>query len=432
MLDDPLPLIDELHGRYGDVVELRGPMLRLLLLAHPADIEQLLVGHARATTKGPTLQQVRRGMGRNLFTLEGDEHAQRRRLLTPIFRARDIEPHARWHLQRARSTAEGWTAGEPVDVSAAMDSLVLSAMAHVVLGRPHGDEARLLQQLVHESVELTPRLLDPAFAIKARAWPPHARPIDRVVERWDELCDQLVERARRTPPDPDAPVDVLHRLLEGHGAGSALLDDDAAVREELRGLLMAAHETTSLALAWTLHELARAPHVQAAVAAQVRTVVGNGRVELGHAPELGLVRAAFDEALRTHGGTFIPRGVEQDLRLDHAGITVPAGYELLASMWRVHRDARFWEKPEEFRPERFLEPDPERPRFAYFPFGGGRRTCIGMHLALRAGTVVLAELLRCWQLSPAAGDAPVLPVSNVLVRPGRPIQLVPTARRAQG
>jgi cytochrome P450 len=427
VLADPLPVLDELHATYGDVVELRGPGLKLVVLNHPADIEQLLVGHARATTKGPTLQRMRRGMGRNLFTLEGEAHDARRRLLTPIFRPRDIAPQARWSSEYAAAAASTWRSGEPVDAGAAMDELVIAAMAHVVLGRAHEDERAELARLVHESVAVTPTLLDPAFDLKARLWPRHAARVDRTARGWDQLCDALVERARREPP-PEGPTDVLHQLLAGASSGQALLDDDAALREELRGLLLAAHETTALTLGWALHNLSRNPAARERMLAELDAVTHGESVRVDQLPELAFTRAVLDETLRTHGGTFVPRGALEDLRLDHAGVTVPAGHEVLASMWTVHRDERFWPEPDAWRPERFLEPDPARPRFAWFPFGGGRRTCIGMHLALQSGVVVLAELHRRWLLDPIDGDPPVRPYSNVLVRPTRPIMLVPRAR----
>lgn len=432
MLDDPLPVLDALHERYGDVVELRGPGMRLILLYHPADIEQLLVGHARATSKGATLKRIQRGMGLNLFTLEGDAHDARRRLLTPIFRPRDIAPHSHRALAETATTTAAWRDGEPVDVGAAMDALVLGAMAHVVLGRPHGDEQATVSELVHASVDVTPLLLDPLFPLKERAWPPHTTGLERIVARWDALCDELIDRALAEPPARDSPPDVLHRLLAGHAGGQALLGDRQALREELRGLLLAAHETTALALAWALHQLARHPDCYEHLLAELDSVVGDRDPRIDDLPRLRYTRAALEETLRTHGGTFVPRGACQPITLDHAGITVPAGHELLAAMWTVHRDARFWPEPDRWDPGRFLEPAVGRPRFAWFPFGGGRRTCIGMHLALQTGILALARLHRDWRLEPVPDDRPVEPRSNVLVRPSRAIELVPTARSRVG
>lgn len=432
MLRDPLPVLDQLQRDYGDVVELRGPGVRLVMFHHPTDVEQLLVGHARATSKGPTLQRIARGMGRNLFTLEGEAHDQRRRLLTSIFRPRDIAPHARWAREQAHVQAASWREGEPVDIGTAMDSLALAAMAHVVLGRPHGDDAERLSGLVHEAVRMTPRLLDPAFPLLERVVPRYGDRLDSLIGRWDAMCDELILRARTEPAPQDAPTDVLHRLLAGHETGEAMLDDPQALREELRGLLLAAHETTALALAWTLHQLARHDDAAERLRAEVADVCGEAPVGPEHVAQLRFTRAAFDETLRTHGGTFIPRGAIERLTFEHAGITVPPGTELLASMWTVHRDERFWPEPHEWRPERFLEPDPSRRRFAWFPFGGGRRTCIGMHLAIQSGVVVLAELARAWRLEPLADDPPVRPMSNVLVRPTRPIMLVPRAMSRAG
>ncbi len=427
MLADPLPVLDELHATYGDVVELRGPMLRLVLLAHPADVEQLLVGHARATTKGPTLERVQRGMGRNLFTLEGAAHNARRKLLTPIFRPRDIAPHGQWAREEAAETAATWLEQRPVDIGAAMDDLVLAAMGRVMLGRSVDAERDQLARMVHEAVEMTPLVLDPAFPIKSRLWPPLGRRLDRMVGEWDALVDGMIRRARAESP-PEGPVDVLHQLLAGFETGTALLDDDAAIREEMRGLLLSAHETTSLALTWTLHELARHPAAYDAILAEFDEVLGGEPCTPDRVRELPRARAAFDEALRLRGGTFIPRGASEDLALDHAALVVPRGTELVATMWVTHRDPRWWDDPLAFRPDRFLTTDPVRPRFAYFPFGGGRRTCIGMHLAAQSAVVVLAELHRRWRLAPIEGDPPVEPYSNVLVRPKRPIRLVPTQR----
>ncbi|MCW2924869.1 MAG: cytochrome [Thermoleophilia bacterium] len=429
MLADPLPVLDELQATYGDVVELRGPGVRLVVLNHPADIEQLLVGHARSTSKGSSVARMTRGMGRNLFTLEGEAHAERRRLLTPIFRPRDIAPQARWSRERAEATAASWREGEPIDVGAQMDELALNAMARALLGRDYDDEAAVLAGLVHEAVAATPTLLDPAFPLKARLWPPHGRGIDALARRWDAVCDTLIERAMAEEhARGEGPPDVLHQLLAGHRSGTALLDDQQSLREELRGLLLSAHETTALALTWTLHNLARNAEARARLTDEVDEVTDGAALRVDQLGELRYTRAALEETLRTHGGTFVPRGAETDLPLEHAGITVPAGTELLASMWTVHRDPRWWPEPDQWRPERFLEPDPARPRFAWFPFGGGRRTCIGMHLALQSAVIVLAQLHQRWRLDAVAGDQAVEPTSNVLVRPSRTVELVPIAR----
>jgi cytochrome P450 len=296
-----------------------------------------------------------------------------------------------------------------------------------MIGRSNDAERDELAQLVHEAVEMTPVLLDPAFPVKAALWPPHGRKVDALASRWDALCDSLLAHARASTP-PEGPRDVLHQLLSGYETGEALLEDDDALREELRGLLLSAHETTALALAWTLHELAHDPAAYAVVLDELDTVLGGEAVTPDRIRELPRTRAAFEEALRLRGGTFIPRGAEADLDFDHAGIRVPRGAELLASMWVTHRDERWWDTPEAYRPDRFATPDPDRPRFAWFPCGGGRRTCIGMHLAVQSAVVVLAELHRRWRLEPLADDPPVAPYSNVLVRPTRPIMLVPTLR----
>jgi cytochrome P450 len=238
-----------------------------------------------------------------------------------------------------------------------------------------------------------------------------------------------VQRARSETRAEHASPDVLHRLLDGFEHGHALLDDDAALREELRGLLLSAHETTALALSWTLHELAHAPDELAAVHAELDDVFEHDRaVTIADLPKLTRVRAAFEEALRLRGGTFIVRGTLEHARLDHADATIPAGYDVMASMWVTHRDPRWWNDPLEYRASRFVEPDPSRPRFAWYPFGGGRRTCIGMHLAAQTAVLSLATLLRDWTLEPRSGDPPVRPISNVLVRPQRPIVLRRAAR----
>jgi cytochrome P450 len=216
---------------------------------------------------------------------------------------------------------------------------------------------------------------------------------------------------------------VFARDAEGDGAA---MDDDH-VRDEAITLLVAGHETTGATLAWAWSLLAAHPDVAARLHAAIDAAVGDRDPTVEDLPALEYARMVFAEALRLYpSATALPRQAVKPVVL--GGYTVPKGAVVMAGAWSCHHDARFWDDPEAFRPERWAaEAKATRPKFAFFPFGGGARVCIGEAFAWMEGTLVLATLARRWTAAAAAGHT-VVPEALFTVRPKGGLPMVLTRR----
>jgi cytochrome P450 len=204
---------------------------------------------------------------------------------------------------------------------------------------------------------------------------------------------------------------------------------DDLVRDEAMTLLLAGHETTANALAWSLHLLGTHPATQDPAFNELAAVLGTRPPTLTDLPQLPYTSAIWRESLRLFPPAWI---VARRLVTDHpvCGHRLPAGSVLLLSPWVVHRDGRWWPQPDQFRPDRWLnEPDTPRPRYAYFPFGGGPRQCIGNSFADLEGVLVLATILRQCRFSPAPTAPTVIPQPLVTLRPKHGVTLTVTRRQ---
>jgi cytochrome P450 len=216
--------------------------------------------------------------------------------------------------------------------------------------------------------------------------------------------------------------DLLSTLLQSRDARGRPLDP-RLVRDEVVTLLLAGHETTALSLTWTLYLLARHPEAAAKVEAEVDAVIGHRRApEASDLPNLGYLAKVIGEAMRLYPPVYLV-GRQTTRETELGGYRLPAATVLLMSQWVVHRDPRHFSDPASFRPDRWTESlSRALPRFAYFPFGGGPRICIGQPLALMEAKLVLAAICQRFRLSDACG-APVDPYAEVTLRPSRPIRL---------
>jgi cytochrome P450 len=440
MTKDPLPALRGLHERWGDVSSMRVAGTTVLFLFHPDDIEQVVVGHARDTDKGQLMVQLRPLMGMHLFTLEGDEHARRRRLASSAFRPRDLAPKIAPVVAATADMTSRWRSGEPIDALAEFDRVTIGAVAGSLFGRRIDDVAPQIQELVHELYGYLPWFTSATYPLTRRLRPIRFRRMLRMRARLLDIVRPLAleshERAMAEHRGDEEPGDIAARLMLLRDDASDGTDDKLTldqITQELAGLLVAAHEGIALTVMFALADLAARPDLQARLEAEVDALLADGRaVEADDLRQMPFMRAVIDETVRRYGTTFLVRGVLEPFALDGSDVQLERGTQVITSTYDVHRDERWWRDPDAFDPDRFLTPDASRPRFAYFPFGGGRRVCIGQHLGIQTCAVMLAELLRDWTFERTDGDGPIEVWSNVLIRPKQPVTLVPRRRPHAG
>lgn len=402
---DAAVLLARMAREYGDVAAFKLGRQDVVLLSHPDDIEDVLVRRARSFRVGTPLERAKGILGEGLLTSEGDAHLRRRRLAQPAFHRRCIAAHADAILRRARRLSGTWRDGEAVDMAEEMNRLTLGVAGEALFGADLDAEGADLAATFGEAMAL----------YNVTAWTAETRErVERVRARLDALVYGLIARRRPGGVPRD---DVLSALLS---AGLS----DTELRDELVTLLFAGHETVANALAWTWYLLAEHPPAERRLHAELATALPRGPSGYADLERLPYVRAVFSESLRLYPpGWVIGRTAREEYAV--RGHTMPAGTVVLVSQWVTHRDPRWFPEPERFDPDRWLRPDPPaRPRYAYFPFGGGTRKCLGEGLAWLEGTLLLAALAGEWRprLEPGCRVEPQ-PLVTLRPRYGLPMRL---------
>ncbi|PFG39747.1 cytochrome P450 [Georgenia soli] len=411
---DRLSFLTRCARVHGDAVALRIGSSPVVLLSHPDAVREMLTVRQHDVTKSPVLQRARAVLGDGLLTSEGEAHLHDRRLLQGAFSRRRVARYGEEMLDVAAATADRWVPGRPLDLHAETVRSTLTVAGRTLFGTSLDDDVALVSAAVRDLLSAYPVLMLPMGGALVRL-PPTRWRVRRGTRALDALTSRLVaERAHRRGGD-----DLLTLLLEDA--------DPRHARDQIVTMLLAGHETTANALAFAGHLLAAYPQVQDRVAAEVQDVTGTGRgPSVDDLERLPLTRAVLAEALRLFPPSWAI-GRQARVATQLGRVEIPPGTVLLASQWVVHRDPRWWQDPRSFAPDRFLGPGGERPRFAYFPFGGGTRQCIGEQFAWTEGILTLATILARWRLRPVP-DRPLTLDPLLTLRPRDGAWVVPEPR----
>lgn len=424
---DPLGHVGRLAAEYGDVAFARVGRWPSFLLNHPDHVEQVMVRRRGAYRKDPFLQGLRPVIGDGLLTSEGEAWSGQRKLMAPAFTHTRVVRHAGTMVECARAALAGWRDGEVRDVGAEMGRLSLEVAVRALFGTSCEAEARA----VGEAFSVVSDHYGHSIGrLRLPRWVPTAG--NRRVRRAEEELERVVARIiaeRRGAPGGE---DLLSRLLaargdDGRGMGPKQL------RDEVITLLLAGHETTALLLTYTWWLLGGAPGVLARLRDELDRVLGERDPTPEDLPRLVWTQQLLWESLRLYPPAAI-LGRQAREADEIGGWKVPAGALVFFAPWLLHRDPRFWEAPLELRPERWTDGmRAALPRFAFFPFGGGERVCIGEAFALLEARLVLATLARRVHFErvddAGAGAAGLEVQPEITLRPVRPIRMRLVARR---
>jgi cytochrome P450 len=374
---------------YGDVVSLRIGSRPLWLVSHPDLIEEVLVTQARHFIKHFALRLNPLVLGKGLLTSEGDFWLRQRRLIQPAFQRGRLAAFGPVMVAYARRLMAAWRDGETRDVLPEMMRLTLEIAAKALFDAEVADEARAVgeaMQLLQENfLERFNSLAPPPLWLPL---PANLR-LRRAVRRLDEVLYGFIRQRRRAGDTGRG--DVLSLLLHARDEDRTGMTDKQ-LRDEAMTLFLAGHETTALALSWAWGLLGSHPEAEARLHAEVDAVLAGRPPAVEDLPRLRFTEAVVLEAMRLYPPAYVV-GREAAEECTVAGYRVPRRMTLLMSQWVVHRDGRFFEAPEKFRPERWLDGLAERlPKYAYFPFGGGPRVCIGNTFAMMETVLVLATM----------------------------------------
>ena len=389
----------------GDVAHAWVGNLHVHLLAHPDHVRDVLVTHQRSFMKGHVLQRAKILLGEGLLTSEGDFHLRQRRLVQPAFHRQRIAAYAREMVDRAWITRERWRDGSVVDMDREMMALTLAIVARTLFDADVDAEADEIGGALTEALELFQTVFIPGMQLLDRLPLPHTRRFARARGRLDETIYRLIAERRAERARGVEREDVLSMMLiaqDAEGDGGRMTDPQ--LRDEAMTLFLAGHETTANALTWTWYLLSQHREVEARLHQEVDRVLGDRRATADDLGALAYTRMVLTESMRLYPPAYaIGRRALEDYEV--GGVVIPRGALVVVSPLVTHRDARWFPDPERFDPERWTpEAQATRPKFSYFPFGGGTRMCIGDQFAWTEGTLLLATLAQRWRMELVAGQ----------------------------
>jgi cytochrome P450 len=414
---DPIGLLER-AAAFGDVSFLRMPRFPVFVLNHPDLVWQVLVSGHRSFHKGPAMDAARRVLGEGLLTSEGERHRLERRLIQPVFQASRLDAYVPAMLDLTDRAMARWRDGDVLDVHAQMSRLTLSITVATLFGADlSDDETRSVSAAVGEVLAQYPRAFSPLIALTERLPLPVNRRFERATAVFDAAVHRLVERRRA---EGAGGQDVLSRLLRaGDGDGSVTA---ARIRDEAITLLLAGHETTSNALSWAWHLLARDGEPGDRLRAEADAIDVGSDATAADADGLAYAHAILNESMRRYPPAWA-MGRRCTEPHTAGAFRIPARAVVVVSPWLLHHDPRWWPAADRFIPERWLEPDPDRPRAAYLPFGAGPRMCVGEPFARLEAVILLARIARRWRFeADPHADIGLQPAITLRPRGGMPMR----------
>ncbi len=415
---DPLAFLARLRDEFGDAVTWSLGPRRSLFISHPRHIAELLGAVERSYGILQIGWAFRQLTGQSVILSEGAEWRRKRALVQPTVRPRQVRHYATTMVDCARAASDRWRDGERIDVRAQMALITQRIVLRTLFGNDLGDQSRALgdamgvaQRVVGDEVR--------GVSLFLPAWvrTPLRRRLLAAMATVDAELDRLIrERQAGGTEDTD---DLLGRLLAARDEQGRPLSA-REVRDEAVTLWAAGHETTSTTLTWTWHLLSSSPAARARLHDELHRVLGGRAPTFDDYERLTWTQQVAKEALRLYPPSWLlPAVARRNATL--GGTPVPAGTTVWCSQWTTHRDPRWFPDPTAFRPERWDPGAPDVvPDHAWFPFGGGQRTCLGARFALVEAALVLATLAQRFHLDTAPAE--VTPQVGLLLQPATPLR----------
>ena len=415
---DPLGFLRDCGRQYGDIVPLRFGSRHVYLLKNPDHIEEVLVTHYRNFGKGQALRRSTPLFGNGLLTSEGDFWRRQRKLAQPAFHRERIQAYAHVMAAETKARIAQWRDGETLDIHAEMTKLTLPIAVKTLFGAELERPERISQ-----SLELTQSHFEKwiHYLTMLPAWfpTPTIPAMKRAISELDSIVYKLIAERRASGEDTG---DLLSMLLRAQDEDDGTRMTDKQLRDEVLTLFLAGYETTALTLTWTLYLVAQHPDVAATLNTELQTVLAGRAPTAADRADLKYTEQVIFESMRLYPPAWtIGRTALQPCVI--GGQSLIPGNTVLMSQWVVHRDPRWFADPDVFRPERWQNDFAKTlPKYAYFPFGGGPRVCIGNTFALMESVLLLATILQQWRFE-LVPDQEITLRPSVTLRPRNGIQM---------
>jgi cytochrome P450 len=430
---DPIKFLMGLAERYGDVAYFKLGPQPVFLINNPDYIRDVLVTHNRNFMKGEGLQRAKRLLGEGLLTSEGEFHLRQRRLAQPAFHRQRIAGYAETIVGYAARMRDRWQPGEPgeMDVAREMMRLTLAIAGKTLFDADVEEEADEIGEALTTTLAMFDRVTLPFSQFFERFPIPAVKRFQQAKDRLDATIYRMIDERRAGGEDRGDLLSILMAARDEEGDGTGMTDEQ--LRDEAMTIFLAGHETTANALTWTWYLLAQNPEVEARFHNEVDRVLGGRLPAAEDYPQLRYTEMILAESMRMYPPAWvIGRRALGDYSI--GGYHVPARSILLMSQYVMHHNPKYFPDPFSFDPDRWLpEARESRPKFSYFPFGGGPRVCIGEHFAWMEGVLVLATIAQNWRMRLAAGNQIELqPLVTLRPKHGMKMIVEPSSTASRG
>ncbi len=413
---DPLDLLER-SREYGDVVRMRFLHRYNYVPHHPEAIQEILVKKVDKFRRDPfTSSAFRPFTGEGLLLSEGDYWKRQRKMMQPAFHTQRIQHYADTIVEHTEKLMQDWQTSGTRDIQADMVHLTSGIVGLTLFGQDASADSGKIGALLGELNGLA--LKHSQQLVQLPLWIPtaHNRAINRLVSAFDKIVMRFIEARQKTMEDTGDLLSML--LLSEDEQGEAMSAQE--VRNEAVTIFLAGNDTTAVTMTWALYLLSQYPDVVAKIRAEVEAVAPGRALQFTDLPQLPYMDAVVKEVQRLYPVTWaFSRECIEDT--DIAGYRIPKNSLITLSPWTMHRNPELWENPLAFTPERFLEGN-DIPKYAYFPFGGGQRICIGNNFAMMEMRLILASIVRQMDLAYAGEEAPK-PNPLIVLQPDKRVMM---------
>lgn len=415
---DPRSFRERCADQYGSVVNYEILGMDAYMLTDPTAIERVLAQDSELFSKRSSRNgHLTELVGSGLLTSEGDLWQQQREAIEPAFYMDHIQNYIEVIVRRTKEQIADWDPGSVLDMDEEMRRLTLNILVETMFGPEIDAEARGFHEAAEDiGTPFAPKNQPITFLAPDWAPIPFLRRKRQAIEHIDEQIYDIVSSRRQSDKVRD---DLVSMLIDADADMS-----DEQIRDEMVTFLFAGHETTAVALTYIWHLLSQAPEVASHLHTEIDSLTANELPSIQEISSLDYTEKVVKEAMRLYPPIHeIRRTPDKDVKIN--GYAIPEGALITLPTWVMHHDERFWNDPEAFHPSRW-EKDTDRPDFAYFPFGGGHRRCLGQQFAMTEAQLILATIAREFTFKRQYDDFPL--AASVTLYPKNPVTMIPSTR----
>ena len=428
---EPIPLFEHLHNVFGRIAHYRFLGTTIVFINDPDYINEILVTQVGSFVRERTLKRMKILLGEGLITSDDPIHMQQRRIVAPAFHRQRIAGYAGQIVTSAQESAARWATGQAVDINDEMMQLSLHIVARTLFDSEVTADVLAVRDEVNTIMGLYNFLVAFPMLESVLHLPiPGVMKFRRSRAKLDAVVASLIAKRRTlSRAELEQRGDLLSMIMASRdedGSGKGM--NDTQVRDEILTIFLAGYETVANALTWTWYLLSQNPGVADKMYAEVAEALGTGpdarTATLADYPSLKYTEMVFAESMRLYPPAWA-MGRQSTCPIELGPYRFPPQTHFFFSQYVMHRSAEFWPDPLVFRPERHTpEAKLDRPRFVYFPFGGGRRQCIGEGFAWMEGVLSLATIAQKWRLN-FLPTYPVIAQAKITLRPKHPMMMRP-------